>query len=105
MDADDARLRSQDLAFALMNGHGCLEQILEGNVSPDVLAGLDELEPALVEFMSRRDKGRTAGGPHAVTAADIERLRRLRQLVRASPQDAAEIERLAGALLPVVGGD
>jgi hypothetical protein len=101
---NDDRAQSHDLAVAIAHGYWCLERIIEGDVSPDAIAGLDELEPALVEFMARRDAARTAGGPHAVTAEDIDRLRTLRALVRGWPHDAGEIERLACALLPIIGG-
>jgi hypothetical protein len=103
MSTDDDRLKSHEIAFAIMNGYGCLERVIDGDLSADVIAGLDSLEPALTEFMRLRDGGATAGGPHAITDDHIARLRRLRELGRDAPT-SADIQRLARALLAPVGG-
>jgi hypothetical protein len=106
IEQDEAeRRKREDLAFAVASGHWAIERIHERVVTTDVIELLDALEPALIEFMARRDAGKVAGGPQGITAADIDRLRRLRELVHGGACENEEITQMAKSLMRIIGGE
>jgi hypothetical protein len=71
-----------------------------GNLVDD----LERFRQALARYIDERDRGLTQGGPEGATPEDVERVRRLAELLATDPA-STEIDPLARRLLEVLGGD
>jgi hypothetical protein len=112
MDADEIRrAASMEMAEAIFNGSSLLQMVVWRSFvarhEATLVDGLTQLEEALQKFIDLRERGLAKGGPEHATMEDVERVRRLRELVSAwfaGGERSPEIEPLARRLFALVGG-